>query len=469
MADIGTARAEGALDAEALRELREGFRGEVIEPHDARYDETRQVFNAMFDRRPAAILRPTGTADVIRAIGLARLTDLPLAIRSGGHSVAGFSSCDGGIVLDLRGLKGIRIDPDRRTARVQGGVDWGELDRETQQFGLAVTGGRVTSTGVAGFTTGSGSGWLERKLGFACDNLISADVVTADGDVVVATEHENADLLWALKGGGGNFGVITELEFRLHLVPPIVYGGLMGFDPAQGREVIRTWRDISNDAPEELGWVVASVCAPPEPFVPTEWQGRRVWAVAGQFAGPSDVAEKLMAPLRALGPVVDLFQPMPYTMVQSLIDGANPYGRRNYWRAHNIDDLAEETVDTILELGESIASPFAALLVLNLGGAVSRVSEDATAIGGRAAPFAVHLNTMWEGEEHDDENIAWTRAATDALSPWISPGMALNFYTEVGEGEIRDSFGARLDRLRKVKQMYDASNLFRLNQNITPA
>ena len=220
MADIGTARAEGALDAEALRELREGFRGEVIEPHDARYDETRQVFNAMFDRRPAAILRPTGTADVIRAIGLARLTDLPLAIRSGGHSVAGFSSCDGGIVLDLRGLKGIRIDPDRRTARVQGGVDWGELDRETQQFGLAVTGGRVTSTGVAGFTTGSGSGWLERKLGFACDNLISADVVTADGDVVVATEHENADLLWALKGGGGNFGVITELEFRLHLVPP---------------------------------------------------------------------------------------------------------------------------------------------------------------------------------------------------------------------------------------------------------
>ena len=246
MADIGTAPARGALDSDALSELREGFRGDVIEPGDARYDETRQVFNGMFDRRPAAILRPTGTADVIRAIGLARLTGLPFAIRSGGHSVAGFSSCDGGIVLDLRALKGIRIDPERRTVRVQGGVDWGELDRETQQFGLAVTGGRVTSTGVIGFTTGSGSGWLERKLGFACDSLISADVVTADGDVVVATEHENSDLLWALKGGGGNFGVITEAEFRLHPLAPIVYGGLMAFDPAQGREVISTWRDISS-------------------------------------------------------------------------------------------------------------------------------------------------------------------------------------------------------------------------------
>jgi FAD/FMN-containing dehydrogenase len=469
MTDIGTAPARGALDSDALSELREGFRGDVIEPGDARYDETRQIFNGMFDRRPAAILRPTGTADVIRAIGLARLTGLPFAIRSGGHSVAGFSSCDSGIVLDLRALKGIRIDPERRTARVQAGVDWGELDRETQQFGLAVTGGRVTSTGVIGFTTGSGSGWLERKLGFACDSLISADVVTADGDVVVATEHENADLLWALKGGGGNFGVITEAEFRLHPLAPIVYGGLMAFDPAQAREVISTWRDISADGPEELGWAVGAVTAPPEPFVPVEWQGRQVWAVLGQYAGPSDVAEKLMAPLRALGPLVDLFQPMPYTVVQTLIDGANPYGRRNYWRAHNADNIDEQTIDTMLELADAITSPFAALLVLNLGGAVSRVSDDATALGGRAAPFAFHLNTMWEGEEHDDENIAWTRRATEALSPWISPGMGLNFYTEIGDDEIRDTFGSRLDRLRKTKQMYDPQNLFRLNQNITPA
>src|SRR3954454_15734918 len=250
MTDLGTASVPGGLDSEALSELREGFRGEVIEPSDAPYDETRQIFNGMFDRRPAAILRPTGTADVIRAIGLARLSGLPFAIRSGGHSVAGFSSTDGGIVLDLRAMKGMRIDPERRTIRVQGGVDWGEFDRETQQFGLAVTGGRVTSTGVVGFTTGSGSGWLERKLGFACDNLVSADVVTADGDVVVATHDENQDLLWALSGGGCNFGVVTEMESRLHPVAPIVYGGLMAFDPAKGRELIAAWRDISADAPE---------------------------------------------------------------------------------------------------------------------------------------------------------------------------------------------------------------------------
>jgi FAD/FMN-containing dehydrogenase len=468
MTDIGTVVATGALDAEALSELREGFRGTVTVPGDATYDEKRAVFNGMFDRRPAAILRPTGTADVIRAIGLARLSGLPLAIRSGGHSVAGFSGVDGGIVIDLRGLKGIRVDPERRVARVQGGVDWGEFDRETQQFGLAVTGGRVTTTGVVGFTTGSGSGWLERKLGFACDNVTSADVVTADGDVVVATEQENADLLWALKGGGGNFGIVTELEFRLHPVAPIVYGGLAAFDPAQARDVITTWRNISEHAPEELGWAVASVTAPPEPFVPAEWHGKRMWAVAGQFAGPQEVAERLLAPLRALKPVVDLFQPMPYTVVQGLLDPSNPYGRRNYWRAHNVTGVEDAMVDQMIETAAAAPSPFTALIVVNMGGAVARVDDDATALGGRSAPYALHLNCMWEGAENDDANIAWTRGATESFSRWISSGMALNFYTEVNEAEVRDSFGGRLDRLQQVKRQYDPGNLFRMNQNIAP-
>ena len=275
----------GALEASALAELREGFRGEVIEPGSAEYDQTRAVFNGMFDRKPAAILRPAGTADMIRAIGLARLSGLPLAIRGGGHSVAGFSMNDGGIVIDTRGMKGIRVDPKKRTARAQAGVNWGEFDQETQAFGLATTGGRVTTTGLVGFTLGSGSGWLERKHGFAGDNLISADLVTADGEVVTATEDENAELLWGLRGGGGNFGVVTELEFRLHEVGPIVYGGLAAFDPAQSHEVIRMWRDLSADAPEALGWAVASITAPPEPFVPEEWHGRRMIAIAGQFAG----------------------------------------------------------------------------------------------------------------------------------------------------------------------------------------
>jgi FAD/FMN-containing dehydrogenase len=468
MTEVETAPTSAVLDSDALTELRAGFRGEIIEPADAAYDDTRAVFNGMFDRRPAVILRPTGTADVIRAIGLARASGLPFAVRGGGHSVAGFSSCEGGIVLDLRSLQGVRVDPDKRSGSVQGGVNWATFDRETQQFGLAVTGGRVTTTGVVGFTTGSGSGWLERKLGFACDNVTRADVVTADGEVVVASEDQNEDLFWGLTGGSGNFGVVTEMEFRLHPVNPLVYGGLMAFDPAKGRDVLATWRDISDGAPEELGWGAASIVAPPEPFVPEQWQLKRMWAVAGQFAGPQDEAERILAPLRALGPEVDLFQPMPYTVLQGLLDPPNPYGRRNYWRAHNVSGADDGMIDKLLELAETIPSPFTAMIIVNLAGAVARVSDDATALGGRSAPFAVHFNGMWEGEDGDEANIAFTRSGTDALSPWITSGMALNFYTEVGDAEIADSFGARLERLRDVKRKYDPNNLFRRNQNITP-
>ena len=457
-----------ALATDALDQLRANFRGEIVEPGDASYDETRAVFNGMFDRRPAVILRPADTAGIQAAVGLARDSGVPFAIRAGGHSVAGFSSCEDGIVLDLRNLNGVTIDPEGRTARAQGGVDWAAFDAVTQEHGLAVTGGRVTTTGVVGFTTGSGSGWLERKLGFACDNVTSAQVVTASGDVVTADENENADLFWALKGGGGNFGVVTELEFQLHPVGPMVVGGLAAFDPAKGRDVIRTWREISDGAHEGLGWAVASVVAPPEPFVPAEWQGKRVWAVVGMFAGTPEEADRVLAPLRALGPVVDLFQPMPYAVCQGLIDGANPYGRRNYWRAHNLTGFEDSMIDKLLELSETMPSPFSAMLVVNMAGAIARVDDDATALGGRAAPFSVHLNTMWEGSDGDDANISWTRGATDTLKPWISPGMALNFWTEVGEGEVTDSFGGRLTRLRSVKQAYDPGNLFRLNQNIRP-
>jgi FAD/FMN-containing dehydrogenase len=468
MTETEAAPASGVLDADALSELQEGFRGEIIRPADPGYDEKRAVFNSMFDRRPAAILRPTGTADVIRAVGLVRTSGAPFAIRGGGHSVAGFSSCEGGIVLDLRSLASVRIDPEKRTARVEAGVDWGTFDREAQQLGLAVTGGRVTTTGVIGFTIGSGSGWLERKLGLACDSVISADVVTADGDLVVATEDENPDLLWGLKGGGGNFGVITSLEFRLHPVEPIVYGGLMAFDPAKGGDVIRTWQDIGDEAPDELGWGAASICGPPAPFVPEQWHGRRMWGVAGMFSGPLDEADRYFAPLRALGPEFDLFQPMPYTALQGLLDAPNPPGRRNYWRAHKANGFDSATIDILLELGETNPSPFSAMILNRVGGAIARVSDDATALGARSAPFEVHFNSMWEGEDGDDTNIAFVRNGSEALSPWLTSGMALNFYTEVGAAEIADSFGARLDRLRDVKRKYDPGNLFRRNQNIAP-
>jgi FAD/FMN-containing dehydrogenase len=463
-----TIASAGVLEAAALDELREGFRGEVIEPGSTAYEESCTVFNGMFGRRPATILRPAGTADVIRAIGLARLSGLPLAIRGGGHSVAGFSMCNGGIVIDTRGLKAIRVDPHKKTARAQAGVNWGEFDRETQAFGLATTGGRVTTTGVPGFTLGSGSGWLERKHGFAADNLISADLVTADGEVVTATENENAELLWGLRGGGGNFGVVTEMEFRLHEVGPVVYGGLAAFDPEQSREVMGMWRDISGDAPEALGWAVASVTAPPAPFVPEEWQGRRVIAVAGQFAGDLEEGERLMKPLRGLKPIVDLWQPMPYLAIQGLLDPGNPYGARAYWRAYNVGGLEESAIDMFIERAAAIPSPLTAFIMLGMGGAVSRVGEKDTALSGRNAPFNVHLNGIWETADEDEENIAWVRETTSAFERFIVPGMALNFTTEISNADIEDSFGDKLQRLRKLKSTYDPTNLFRLNQNIPP-
>jgi FAD/FMN-containing dehydrogenase len=463
-----TIASAGVLEAAALDELREGFRGEVMEPGSPAYDESCTVFNGMFGRRPATILRPAGTADVIRAIGLARLSGLPLAIRGGGHSVAGFSLCEGGIVIDMRGMKGIRVDPNKRTARAQAGLNWGEFDRETQAFGLATTGGRVTTTGVPGFTLGSGSGWLERKHGFAADNLISADIVTADGEVVTATENENADLLWGLRGGGGNFGVVTEMEFQLHEVGPMVYGGLAAFDPEQSHEVIRMWRDMSDDAPEALGWAVASVTAPPAPFVPQEWQGKRVIAIAGQFAGDLEEAERLMKPLRGLKPILDLWQPMPYLAVQQLLDPANPYGARSYWRAYNVGGIDESAIDTFVERSAMIPSPLTAFIMLGLGGAISRVGEDDTALSGRNVPFNVHLNGIWESEAEDEENIAWVRETTTAFAPYTVPGMALNFTTEISTADLEDSYGGKLQRLRKLKSTYDPTNLFRLNQNIPP-
>ncbi|HEX5246822.1 MAG TPA: FAD-binding oxidoreductase [Gaiellaceae bacterium] len=458
-----------ALEADALEQLRGDFRGEIVEPADPAYDELRAVFNGMFDRRPRVILRPAGAADVIRGIGLARTSGLPLAIRNGGHSVAGFSSIDDGIVLDLRAMRGIRVDPHRQTVRVQAGLNWGELDRETQAFSLAVTGGRVTTTGIVGFTTGTGSGWLERKYGFAADNVLSADVVTADGEIVTASEDENQELLWGLKGGGGNFGVVTEMEFKLSPLPPIVYGGLAGFPPEKAAELARLWRDLSHEN-DDIGWALASVTAPPAPFIPAEWHGRRIPAIAGMIAGPHEEAEKILAPIRALGPIADLWQPMPYTMVQGLLDPSNPYGRQNYWRAHNLDDLDDSVVDVWLEAAATAPSPFTAVIMLNGGGAIARVGEDDTAISGRNSPFNFHLNGMWEDPAATDENIAWVKGVSKALAPRISEGISLNFATEIGDDALKESFGAKkVERLRALKDRYDPTNFFRFNQNIAPS
>lgn len=346
------------LDEAAVQELAASFRGQLVRSRDDGYDGARAVFNAMVDRRPALIARCTGVADVMAAVRFARDNGLPLAIRGGGHSVPGYGVCEGGVVVDLSPMKGVWVDPEARTARAQAGLTWGELDRETQQFGLAVTGGRVTHTGIAGLTLGGGSGWLERKLGFTVDNLISADAVTADGQFVRASEEENEDLFWGIKGGGGNFGVVTSFEYRLHPVGPIVLGGMLMYPAERAGEVLRFYRDFIAEAPDELGGACAFVTAPPEPFVPEPVQGSQVFAVVVCYFGSIEEGEEAIRPLKEFEPpAMDMVGPMPYTVLQSLLDPGNPPGLQNYWKAGFLHELPDEAVDTLVKHAQKVTSP----------------------------------------------------------------------------------------------------------------
>jgi FAD/FMN-containing dehydrogenase len=459
------------LEEQAMQEFAADFRGELIRPEDEGYDTARAVFNAMTDRRPALIARCTGVADVVAAVNFARENELVVAVRGGGHSVPGYGSCDGGIVIDLSPMKGVWVDPEARTARAQGGLTWGEFDRETQHFGLATTGGRVTHTGIAGQTLGSGSGWLERKYGLTCDNLISAEVVTADGEFLKASEEENEDLFWGLKGGGGNFGVVTSFEYRLHPLGPIVLGGMFMYPFSRAKELLRFWRDYIEEAPDELGTAPGIFTAPPAPFVPEHMRGQLVAAVIVCYAGPVDEAEAAVRPLREFGPPeVDLVQPMPYTVVQTLIDPANPPGRRNYWKAENMNELPDEAIDTLVEQAATITSPFSVVLIEPKGRAISQVGEAETAIGGRDAAHTLYAFSIWENPAEDDNHIAWARGFMEAMESYLTPGISPNFTSDQGQEKVKDFFGrdGKYERLVALKNEYDPMNLFRLNQNIKP-
>jgi len=425
----------------------------------------------MINRRPALIARCTGVADVITAVNFARDNELLVAVRGGGHSVPGYAVCEGGIVIDLSPMKGIWVDPDTRTVRAQAGVTWGEFDRETQQFGLATTGGRVTHTGIAGLTLGSGSGWLERKYGFTCDSLISADVVTANGKFLKASESENEDLFWGLRGGGGNFGIVTSFEYRLHPIGPIVLGGMLLYPFSKKGELLRFWRDYVEKAPNELGGAVAILTAPPAPFVPEQLKGQLAIGLTVFYAGSLEEGEKWVRPLKEFGPpLVDLVESMPYTAVQALLDPANPPGRNNYWKAELLDELSDEAIDTISIHAAKIGSPFTLLVVLAHGGAISDVGEDETAIGGRSASYGVHALSMWENPAESETHITWAREFMQAMERFTIPGISLNFTSEQTEDKVKASFGSEMkyERLVALKSKYDPTNLFRLNQNIQP-
>jgi FAD/FMN-containing dehydrogenase len=473
---VVTNSAEGAemsrgqvLDVGAVQELEASFRGTVVRPTDAGYDEQRRVWNGSIDRRPALIARCAGVSDVAAAVRFARRTALPVAVRSGGHSFPGLSVCDGGIVIDLGPMKGIRVDPRSRRARVQAGVLWGELDHESQSFGLATTGGIVTHTGVAGLTLGGGIGWLQRKHGLTIDNLVSADVITADGELVTASATENADLFWGLRGGGGNFGIVTEFEFRLHQVGPMVYAGPIFWPIEESPRLLRFYRDWAAAAPDELMTIILHRKAPPLPFVPPELHGKLVVGVACCYAGPVEDGERAVRPLKAFGkPVLDLCQPKPYVAHQAMFDPSFPHGWWYYVRACDVGELTDEVIDITVEHALRIESPLSSFPIWQLGGAVARVGDDETAFHGRTAGYTFNIATTTEAADGFEEEREWSRAFWTALQPHHT-SVYVNFLMEEGEERVREAYGpAKYERLKALKRRYDPENVFRLNQNIAP-
>jgi FAD/FMN-containing dehydrogenase len=459
------------IDVNAIRGLRSRFRGELITQEDgARYDATRELFNAMFDRRPALIAQPVDAPDVATAIAFARETGAPLAVRCGGHSVAGYSSCDGGLVIDMRAMKRVTVDAESRRARAQGGVNWGEFDAETTKFGLATTGGRVTTTGIAGLTLGSGSGWLDRLHGFTCDNLVSAEVVTADGRIVRASRDENADLHWGLCGGGGNFGIVTEFEYQLHPIGPLVLGGMVVHRRERAPELLRMYRKLMESAPPELSGGVVFITAPPAPFIPPDLQGKPIVVVIATWFGEIARGEEALKELRAFGPpVADIIQPMPYTALQSMIDAGNGFGRRQYWRSENLAELSDAAIERLVAQTDRVTSPFTQIIVVPLGGKIAEVPADATALGGRSTPWQYHCYAGWEDRD-DAKHIAWVRETENALKPYTAGHISINFVSEAGTDRVRAAFGDEAyKRLVALKDKYDPTNLFRLNQNVLPS
>jgi FAD/FMN-containing dehydrogenase len=459
-----------ATAQEEAAALAEDFGGDLIEPGEPGYDEARAIYNGMIDRRPALVARPTGTADVIAAVNYAREHGIPVAVKCGAHSVAGHSTGDEAVLLDLSRLKGVRVDPARQTARAAGGVQWGEYDRETQAFGLHTPGGRVTTTGVGGFTLGGGYGWTSPKFGLTCDSLISADVVTAEGRLLTASESENGDLFWALRGGGGNFGVVTSFEYRLHPLGPIVLGGMLVFPLEQAADAMAAYSEVVADAPDELGTAAAMLTAPPEQFVPVHLHGKPVLGFIVTYAGDPDKGAKIVAPLKAVGPAVDLVGPMPYRALQAMIDPMAPPGFRNYWRGLHLKGLDEDVIKTYLRFPTEGLHPLSFFILFQHGGAVSRVPDDATAFSHRDARFMAHPIGCWEAPDDDERHIGWVREVTDAFEPFLTGGIYLNFMADVGEERVRAGYGTgKYERLAAIKAKYDPDNMFRFNQNIAPA
>ena len=446
------------------------FRGELIRRDHPSYDGARRVWNGAIDRHPALIARCTGVADVLAVVRFAREHDFLVAVRGGGHNVAGTAVCDDGVVIDLSPMKAMRVDPIARTARAQPGLLWGEFDHETQAFGLAAPGGIVTHTGIAGLTLGGGLGWLMRRYGLTCDNLLSADVVTADGELVRASADENTDLFWGLRGGGGNFGIVTSFEYQLHPVGPTLMAGVILHPAAMAREVLDFYRHFISSAPDELMSIVVLRMAPSAPFLSPEIHGQPVVIIAVCYAGTVDEGERALAPLRRFGePLADLIQPTLYASHQSMIDASVPHGLGYYWKSEYLRPLSDELIDTLVAHAWRVATPESYTAMFHMGGAVGREDREGSAFEDRYAAHAMTIDGVWSDPDASEPCMAWARNFWDAVRPHSTGRVYVNFLGEEGQDRVRAAYGAqKYERLRALKRKYDPTNFFRVNQNIVP-
>jgi FAD/FMN-containing dehydrogenase len=458
------------VDQAAVGDLERSFRGELVRPGGPAYEEHRRVWNGSIDRYPALIARCTSLQDVIAAVRFGRRSGLPVAVRSGGHSFPGLSVADGALVIDLRPMNAIQVDPEARTVRAQAGALLGELDQATQAHGLAVPSGIVTTTGMAGLTLGGGIGWLMRKYGLTIDNLLGVELVTADGELVKANESDNADLFWGVRGAGGNFGIVTEFEFRAHPVGPTVLAGPILWAMKDSPKVLRWYRDWIADAPDELTTVVVHRKAPPLPAIPAELHGKQVVMVIACYAGSVEDGERVVRPLRGFGsPLLDLCTPKPFLAHQAMFDPSFPRGRWYYFRSCDVDSLTDEVIDITADRALQMRSPLNAFPIFHLGGAISRVDDTSTAFSGRGAGHTFNINATTESSDGFAEEREWSRSFWSALEPYHR-SVYVNFLMDEGEERIRQAYGAdRYDRLKALKRKYDPDNFFRLNQNIPPA
>ncbi len=458
---VTTTGGRTTLKESTVKQFKADLRGETLLAGDDDYDAARKIWNAMIDRRPALIACCTGVADVIAAVNFARANDLLVSMRAGGHGVAGNAVCDGGLMIDLSYMKGIRVDPVHRTARAEGGVTWGELDRETQAFGLATTGGIVSTTGIAGLTLGGGIGYLNRKYGLACDNLLSADVVTADGQLLTASASENDDLFWALRGGGGNFGVVTSFEYRLHPVGPIVLGGIATYPFEQAREVLSFYREFAGTAPDEVR-ADAIFRRPPS---------GRILDVYVCYCGSIQEGERVLRPLREVGPpVVDTIAPVPYMTVQTMLEANQPPGPlHRYFKSSFLKELSDNAIRTLVDFLSDAPAIQSTVAIEHLGGAVSRVGERDTAFTHRSAPYSFLIANHWKDPTESEKNIRLARQLWKVMEPFFEEGVYVNYMSEdESEARVRAAYGPNYERLVAVKKKYDPTNFFRLNQNIKP-